>query len=102
MDRPTTALIAFLDQDDVWLRTRHERLQRWLHANTDYSFVVTTCTSFVLERDLAALRALGDSLHEGASQVAVNQSIHDALPLVMVRERQHVKSRYASSLERGH
>jgi glycosyltransferase involved in cell wall biosynthesis len=62
-----TRFIAFLDQDDLWLSGRHERVARFLNANPSCQALVTTESSFYLDEDAAALAAASEGLHRHAN-----------------------------------
>jgi hypothetical protein len=62
----STRYIAFLDQDDLWLSRRHERILSFLAANVDCRALATTEQSFYVESDHAALEELDEGLHKGA------------------------------------
>jgi glycosyltransferase involved in cell wall biosynthesis len=58
-----TRWIAFLDQDDLWLKNRHERLSGYVRSNPDVRALVTTESRFCLESDLKALGSMSEGLH---------------------------------------
>jgi hypothetical protein len=58
--------IAFLDQDDLWLPRRHERILSFLRENPGCRALATNERSFYLERDHARLSELDEGLHKGA------------------------------------
>jgi Glycosyl transferase family 2 len=59
--------VAFLDQDDLWLPWRHERLLSFLEQNPTCRALATTERSFFLARDRQALESLDEGLHRGAN-----------------------------------
>jgi hypothetical protein len=64
--RATTPYVAFLDQDDLWLPERHERLLAFLDRRPGVSALVTTERTFWLEQDREALAQAGELLHRFA------------------------------------
>ena len=58
-----TGFVAFLDQDDLWLPSRHERLLRVLATNPEVRALVTTELRFFLEKDRDSLDRMGERLH---------------------------------------
>jgi hypothetical protein len=72
--------VAFLDQDDLWLASRHERLLRWFGENCADALVVTTCFGFALESDVPALRALNEGLHHQARIIPTGTPPLGSLP----------------------
>ncbi|MGD0196604.1 MAG: glycosyltransferase family A protein [Solirubrobacteraceae bacterium] len=61
--------LAFLDQDDLWLPWRHERLAAFLASKPDCRALATTERGFFYDSDRSELEAAGDHLHEGAVAV---------------------------------
>jgi len=59
--------IAFLDQDDLWLPYRHERILAFLDRNLHCRALATTERSFFLAADRSVLEALDEGLHRGAN-----------------------------------
>ncbi len=70
-----TRFIAFLDQDDLWMRRRHERILAYLEANVDCRALATTEASFYLQEDGDALRDMGEALHHGARMVPAGSDL---------------------------
>ncbi|MEY2470127.1 MAG: hypothetical protein QOF21_2825, partial [Actinomycetota bacterium] len=64
-----TSHVAFLDQDDLWLAERHERLAAFLRDDPSPA-VVTNEFLFVLEADLEALAAMAEPRHPSAARFA--------------------------------
>ena len=58
--------IAFLDQDDLWLPQRHERIVAYLNDNAGCLALATTERSFYFARDHQALEAMSEGLHSVA------------------------------------
>jgi len=58
--------IAFLDQDDLWLPFRHERILAFLDVNTSCRALVTNEQSFYLAGDRVGLEARDEPLHRSA------------------------------------
>jgi glycosyltransferase involved in cell wall biosynthesis len=62
--------ISFLDQDDLWMRNRHERLLAYLAEHPDCRALATSESRFYLQQDAAVLEAIGEGLHRTAVKVA--------------------------------
>jgi len=71
--------VAFLDQDDIWLRGRHARMLRWYSENDPSDVAITNCTSFVSEGNLPALQRKNEGLHPGAIVVPDGSSVFEEL-----------------------
>lgn len=69
--------VTFLDQDDLWLPHRHERLIDLISADQREAFI-TTATGFVQSADIPALRAAGDMLHSGCVVVPAGTNPREA------------------------
>jgi glycosyltransferase involved in cell wall biosynthesis len=76
--------VAFLDQDDLWAKRRHARLQRFLASHPECDAVVTTCTGFYRADDEHRLRNIGDLLHRSNIRLAPGAS-----PLDIDLPREH-------------
>ena len=68
--KATSRFVTFLDQDDLWMRTRHERLIAYLAANPACRALATSETRFFLEQDRSKLAALNEQQHRHAIPVA--------------------------------
>jgi len=66
-----TKWIAVLDQDDLWLPSRHARLRRFLDLHPSCQALVTTERSFYLAEDEADLVRLREPLHPGSDYPSV-------------------------------
>jgi hypothetical protein len=62
--------VTFLDQDDMWLPTRHARLRAHLAANPQHDVVITKATEVVATEDLPELRRINARWHEDRARVA--------------------------------
>jgi len=75
--------VAFLDQDDLWLPWRYERILAFLDRNPDCRALATTERSFFMAGDRAALEALDEGLHSGAD----HPDVVDVQALLATEER---------------
>jgi len=75
--------IAFLDQDDLWLPQRHERILAYLKWNPECRALATNEQAFYLASDRASLAAIHEPLHRGAEHPDVAQ-VHTLLEGVQV------------------
>jgi glycosyltransferase involved in cell wall biosynthesis len=89
----TGEFVALLDQDDLWGRFRHTRIQEYLSANPECNALVTNCTGFSKEADTQSLRAAGEALHrenailpDSANAFDVFETEESANPSVLVRK----------------
>jgi glycosyltransferase involved in cell wall biosynthesis len=73
----TSRYIAFLDQDDLWLPRRHERILAYLNEHADCSALATPERRFYLAADQAKLEAMDEGLHKTAERVPDSQGLVD-------------------------
>ena len=73
----TSRYIAFLDQDDLWLPRRHERILAYLNEHVDCSALATPERRFYLAADQAKLEAMDEGLHKTAERVPGSQGLFD-------------------------
>ncbi len=71
----TTRFVAYVDQDDLWLPSRHARLARFVEAHPATRALVTTERSFYLAADEDRLRSRDEMLHRGADHPRVPSTV---------------------------